>query len=131
MNITPKEIVMLTELIKLADKMDRDGDLDSAGKIDGIINSISQSNSKDREMLSSVLSLADELDEKGLDSFADKIQALLKKRADNEDDSSDASELSLKELCEKFTEDGLNSAALDVGKWSIHLNKKEDEEESD
>ena len=120
---------MLTELIKLADKMDRDGDTDSAQKIDGIINSISQSNSKDKEMLGSVLSLADELDASGLDSFADKIQALLEKRA--EDESSEVSELSLKELCEKLTEDGLTSAALDIGKWSIHLHKKEDEEESD
>ena len=124
---------MLTELIKLADKMDRDGDSDSAEKIDSIINSISRSNAKDQEMLGSVLSLADELDANGLDSFADKIQSLLEKRAeDDEDDgSNDVSGMSLKDLCEKLTEDGLNSAALNIGKWSVHLHRKEDEEESD
>tara|TARA_R100000152_G_C6737865_1_gene161854 strand:+ start:527 stop:931 length:405 start_codon:yes stop_codon:yes gene_type:complete len=132
MNIASKEVAMLTELIKLADKMDRNGDFDSAEKIDGIINSISQSNSKDQEMLGSVLSLADDLDANGLDSFADKIQSILEKRAggdeDEEDEASEVLKMSLKDLCKKLSEDGLNSAALSVGDWSVHLHRKDDED---
>jgi len=121
---------VLTELIKLADRMDRGGDFDSATKIDSIINSINKSNLKSDEMLSSILSLADELDASGLDSFADKIQSLLEKRADDEDDEkeSDTLKMSIKELIEKLDDDGLNNAGLELGDWSVHLNKRKDED---
>lgn len=130
MNIISKEVIVLTELIKLADRMDRGGDFDSATKIDSIINSINKSNLKSDEMLSSILSLADELDASGLDSFADKIQSLLEKRADDEDDEkeSDTLKMSIKELIEKLDDDGLNNAGLELGDWSVHLNKRKDED---
>jgi hypothetical protein len=113
--------------------MDRGGDFDSATKIDSIINSINKSNSKSDEMLSSILSLADELDASGLDSFADKIQSLLRKRADDDDDEDDEKEsdtlkMSIKELIEKLDDDGLNNAGLELGDWSVHLNKRKDED---
>jgi len=132
MNIISKEVIVLTELIKLADSMDRGGDFDSATKIDSIINSINKSNLKSDEMLGSILSLADELDASGLDSFADKIQSLLKKRADDDDEDdekeSDTLKMSIKELIEKLDDDGLNNAGLELGDWSVHLNKRKDED---
>ena len=78
---------MLTELIKLADEMDRAGNNDGANKIDAVINSFSKNNLKNKELIDSVLSLADELDAEGMHAFADTVQDFLTKLAEDDEEA--------------------------------------------
>ncbi len=134
MNTTTKEVGVLTELIKLADEMDRAGNNDGANKIDAVINSFSKNNLKNKELIDSVLSLADELDAEGMHAFADKVQDFLTKLAedDEEDDASDEEDnmdMSLRDLVKKMDENGLGSATMKIEGWSVSLYKKEDKED--
>ena len=132
MNIIIKEATVLTELIKLADHMDRSGDFDGATKVDAIINSFAKNNLKNKEMINSILSLADDLDANGLESFADKIQSLLTKAAeDDEDDKGDAdnTSMSLNDLIKKLDENNLGSATMELDGWRISVYKDQSEED--
>jgi hypothetical protein len=123
---------MLEKLIKLADELDMKGELNGASIVDDMLKVHIQAKSDKVDSMSRLLDFSDELDRGGLSAQADKLDEILRKIADDEDDGDSPSnsewhELDLKKLTDKMNDDGLKSLSIEVNGFTVRVTEIREE----